>query len=217
MDRLGFIYESHCYLFGEISVFLQKAFVNRILFKRDVYICFLLITTAVIHLFNLKISFCILQIAFSTFYTVNQFALFFSVTSSLSGQMHGFFFADETRWPPKPDGWYFGMSSRFHSTLPLSFWFKDVSCSQSTSLFHSDAEEAASFASLCVLHNNDFECGYVPEPKRKRASSGPDQKRWSYKDRSGEIVIIHVLSQAAFNMTWRIEMRMSREKCWKWE
>lgn len=51
--------------------------------------------------------------------------------------------------------------ARFHSTLPLSFWFKNISCSQSTSLFHSDAEEAASSASLWVLHNDDFECGML--------------------------------------------------------
>lgn len=32
------------------------------------------------------------------------------MTTSLSCQMHGIFSADETRWPPKPDGRYFGMS-----------------------------------------------------------------------------------------------------------
>lgn len=36
-----------------------------------------------------------------------------------------------------------------------------LSCSRSTSLFHSDAEEAASYASLWVLHNDDFECGML--------------------------------------------------------
>lgn len=44
-------------------------------------------------------------------------------------------------------------------THMLSFCFKDVSCSQSTRLFHSDAKEAASSASLWVLHNADFKCG----------------------------------------------------------